>query len=93
MTGKHGSRRLPRSAGPGDVRPGWLMESAVRSIGPYVDYPDGAVADRRTGVVLWRPGDPIEARPRNPDPEPYDKPHNPGYFGGYTNRGRRGGNR
>jgi hypothetical protein len=74
MTGKYGSRRLPRSAGPEDVRPGWLLESAKRSIGPYVVYPDGSVADRRSGEVLWKPGDPGEP-PRNPTPEAYDKPH------------------
>ena len=75
MTEKYGSRRLDRSAGPGDVHPGWLLESAVRSIGPYINYPDGTVTDRRTGEILWRPGDPLEKRPRNPEPEPYNKPH------------------
>ena len=76
MTGKYGSRRLPRFAGPEDVRPGWLLESAKRSIGPYIEYPDRTVTDRRTGVVLWHSNmDPFK-RPRNPDPEPYRKPHN-----------------
>ncbi len=75
MTGKYGSRRLDRSAGPQDVRPGWLMDSAERSIGPYVDY-GTAVSDRRTGDVLWREGDDPAKRPRNPAPEPYVKPHN-----------------
>jgi hypothetical protein len=56
------------------VHPGWLLESAERSIGPYVEYPDGTVTNRRTGEVLWRPGDPGE-RPRNPPPEPFVKAH------------------
>ncbi|MGI0151578.1 MAG: hypothetical protein ACREC5_06550, partial [Thermoplasmata archaeon] len=54
--GKYGPRRLNRSAGPQDVRPGWQLESALRSIGPYVDY-GTAVADRVTGEILWREGD------------------------------------
>lgn len=74
MTSKYGSRRLDRSAGPQDVHPGWQIESAERSIGPYVVYPDGTVADRRSGTVLWRPGDPGKP-PQNPPPEPYAKPH------------------
>jgi hypothetical protein len=81
----YGSRRLDRSAGPGDVRPGWLLDSAVRSIGPFINYPDGTVTDRARSLetpdcVLWRPGDPPGARPKNPAPEPYDKPHTPRGF-------------
>lgn len=73
--GKYGARRLNRSAGPQDVKDGWHIESGIRSIGPYVNYPDGTVLDRRTQEVLWRPGDPPEARPKNPIPGAYDKPH------------------
>lgn len=42
----------------------WLMNSYVRSIGPYVEYPDGTVADRRTGQILGNLSDP--KCPRNP---------------------------
>ncbi len=80
MTGKYGSRRLPRSAGPEDVRPGWHIESAIRSIGPYVNYPDGTVVDRRTQRTVWSPGDNPAMKPRNPEPEAYDKPHTPRRF-------------
>lgn len=80
--GKYGSRRLNRSAGPQDVKPGWQIESAIRSIGPYINYPDGTVADRRTSEVLWRPGDDPAKKPLNPAREAYNKPHNGGYFGG-----------
>jgi hypothetical protein len=51
------------------------LESAIRSIGPYVIYPDGTVTDRATGLVLWRPGDPGEP-PHNPEPKLSNKPHN-----------------
>ncbi len=71
--GKYGRRRLNRSAGPQDVRPGWLSDSAERSIGPYIDY-GNSVADRRTGEVIWREGDDPAKRPANPPREPYDKP-------------------
>lgn len=83
MTRRDGSRRLGRSAGPQDVTrdvtwtgyPSWHIESAIRSIGPYIIYPDGTITNRRTGEIVWRPGDPPEKRPRNPEPEFYDKPH------------------
>jgi hypothetical protein len=81
--GKYGKRRLNRSSGPQDVRPGWLLDSAERSIGPYIEYPDGTTTDRRSGAILWRPGDDPTKKPRNPEPEPYDKPHSSGYFGAY----------
>jgi hypothetical protein len=64
-------RRLNRSAGPEDVRPGWLMESAIRSIGPYIHYGDVFTTDRRTGKILWRIGDDPAKRPQNPEPETF----------------------
>ena len=48
----------------------WLLESACRSLGPYVEYPDGTVTDRRTGKVLGHIGEPGCPRnlPREADP-------------------------
>jgi hypothetical protein len=51
----------------GDVR--WS------DIGPFVEYPGGTVENRATGEVVWSPGDPPEARPRNPDRGQSKKPH------------------
>jgi hypothetical protein len=45
------------------------------SIGPFVEYPGGTVADRATGDTVWSPGDPPELRPKNPDPGQSKKPH------------------
>lgn len=78
MTGrktKASAHHIGRSAGPQDVHPGWLLESATRAIGPYVDYPDGTVTLRATGEILWRPGDDPAKRPRNPQRELSDQPH------------------
>jgi hypothetical protein len=44
-------------------------------IGPFVEYPDGSVADRSSGDLLWKPGDPPELRPSNPDRGQSKKPH------------------
>ena len=83
MTGRKaikGEHHIGRSSGPQDVKDGWLLESATRSIGPYIDY-GTSVAERASGKIIWREGDP-RPKPKNPEREKYKKPHNPGYFGG-----------
>jgi hypothetical protein len=58
------------------VRDGRTPSGAYRSsIGPFMDYPDGTVADRATQEILWRPGDPPEKRPVNPERGKSRKPH------------------
>lgn len=85
MTGEKsrpGPNHLGRSAGPMDVteelcwtgHPKWLLDSAIRSIGPYVEYPGGTVVDRATGGIIWRKGDKGE-RPRNPERATSSQPH------------------
>lgn len=64
-----------RSLGPQDVKPGWLMESAIRSLGPHIFYPNGVVTDRRTGDILWRPGDDPAKKPPPFDMGTSNKPH------------------
>ncbi|HEV2450215.1 MAG TPA: hypothetical protein VGU43_07420 [Thermoplasmata archaeon] len=39
------------------------LDRAVRNLGPTIEYPDGTVCDRRTGGVLWRPGDDPARKP------------------------------
>lgn len=85
------NRTLGRSAGPRDVTdavswtggPQWILDSAIRSLGPYVVYPDGTVDSRVTGERLWTPGDP-GVPPSNPEPGKSAQKHNSGYFGGWT---------
>jgi hypothetical protein len=81
VTSKYGPHHLGRSAGPEDVTseiawtggPKWLLDSAIRSLGPYVEYPDGSVTDRASGRLLWKPGDPGKP-PKNPERGRYNKP-------------------
>lgn len=56
-----------------------LLRRSIDDLGPYVDYPDGTVTDRRTGEVLWRPGD-SSKKPRNPERGKSNKPHTPRRF-------------
>ncbi|MDE1821533.1 MAG: hypothetical protein KGI98_11900 [Euryarchaeota archaeon] len=60
-----------------------LLRRAIADLGPFVFYPTGEVADRRTGQIVWRPGDPPERRPRPIERGYSDKRHNSGYFGGW----------
>lgn len=59
-----------------------LLRRSIADLGPYVFYASGAVGDRRTGEIVWSPGDPPGNRPRPPERGYSDKRHNSGYFGG-----------
>lgn len=72
--GNPGEAEVPEESPLGPTRTDSLRR-AIERIGPFVEYPDGTVCDRATGRVLWKPGDPPEKRPRNPERPAYDKPH------------------
>ena len=61
---------LPEESFSGPGKHDWKIASARRALDPYIFYPDGTVAVRETGHVVWRKGDdPVDptgaARARN----------------------------
>jgi hypothetical protein len=63
------SAPLPEESFSGPGKHDWKIASARRALARHIFYPDGTVALRETGEVVWKPGDDPARRPTEPEPE------------------------